>query len=100
MVKNHGLNLSQQQAVETTDGALLVLAGAGTGKTRVLIHRLAHILEKRLAMPWECLCLTFTNKASNEMRVRLENLVGANANQVWLGTFHRIGLKLIYPRIN
>ncbi|MBN1783472.1 MAG: UvrD-helicase domain-containing protein [Alphaproteobacteria bacterium] len=98
LLKN--LNVAQNQAVKTTQGPVLVLAGAGTGKTRVLIHRLAYILEQRLAHPWECLCMTFTNKAAEEMRDRLTPLVGEEAHNVWLGTFHRIGLKLIRPHLD
>ena len=89
------LNEQQQQAVEQTEGAVLVLSGAGTGKTRVLTARLAHIIASGLARPWECLAVTFTNRAAREMEERLANMIGADASQVWLGTFHSIGLKIL-----
>ena len=89
------LNEQQQQAVNQTEGAVLVLSGAGTGKTRVLTARLAHIIASGLARPWECLAVTFTNRAAREMEERLANMIGADASQVWLGTFHSIGLKIL-----
>ncbi len=90
------LNEQQHKAVITTDGPLLVLSGAGTGKTRVLTTRLAHILQQGKALPWQCLAVTFTNKAANEMRHRLGDVIGIeNASQVWLGTFHSIGAKIL-----
>ena len=89
------LNPEQYQAVTTTEGPLLVLSGAGTGKTRVLITRIAYILANGLAHPWQVLAVTFTNKAAKEMQERLAQMVGAMANDVWLGTFHRIGLKIL-----
>ena len=90
-----GLNPEQRQAVETTDGPLLVLSGAGTGKTRVLTTRLAHILAARRAQPWQCLAVTFTNKAAREMRERLAAMVGPVAESVWLGTFHAVGMRIL-----
>ena len=90
------LNKEQKQAVETTEGALLVLSGAGTGKTKVITSRLASIIQNGLARPWECLAVTFTNKAAAEMKERLAALVGdEKAADVWLGTFHSIGLKIL-----
>ena len=89
------LNEEQQKAVETTEGAVLVLSGAGTGKTRVLTARLAYIISNGLALPWECLAVTFTNRAATEMEERLKEIIGITASQVWLGTFHRIGLKIL-----
>ncbi len=89
------LNPEQYQAVTTTEGPLLVLSGAGTGKTRVLTTRIAYILANGLAHPWEVLAVTFTNKAAKEMQERLTQMVGAMAADVWLGTFHRIGLKIL-----
>ena len=89
------LNPEQYQAVTTTDGPLLVLSGAGTGKTRVLTTRLAYIIDKGLATPWQCLAVTFTNKAAREMSERLEKMVGPDALTVWLGTFHKLGLRML-----
>lgn len=89
------LNPEQYQAVTTTEGPLLVLSGAGTGKTRVLTTRLAYIIDKGLAAPWQCLAVTFTNKASREMSERLEKMIGSDALSVWLGTFHRLGLRIL-----
>lgn len=89
------LNPEQFEAVTTTEGPLLVLSGAGTGKTRVLTTRLAYIIDQGLAQPWQCLAVTFTNKAAREMSERLEKMIGAAALSVWLGTFHRLGLKML-----
>ena len=89
------LNPEQYQAVTTTEGPLLVLSGAGTGKTRVLTTRLAYIIDKGLAAPWQCLAVTFTNKAAREMSERLEKMIGPDALSVWLGTFHRLGLRML-----
>lgn len=89
------LNPEQQQAVQTTQGPLLVLSGAGTGKTKVLTTRLAYILANRLANPWECLVVTFTNRAAREMKERVESMIGEVANSVWLGTFHSICVKIL-----
>ncbi len=86
-----GLNEAQCRAVEAVEGAVLVLAGAGTGKTRVLTTRLAHILATGRAYPGEVLAVTFTNKAAREMRERLEGMIGRAADGVWLGTFHALG---------
>jgi len=88
------LNPEQQQAVETTDGPLLVLAGAGTGKTRVLTTRIAHILITKKAWPGEILAVTFTNKAAREMSDRVTSLTGAS-QAMWMGTFHSIGARII-----
>jgi DNA helicase-2/ATP-dependent DNA helicase PcrA len=84
------LNEAQSEAVNHLEGPLLVLAGAGTGKTRVLVSRLAHILYRRLAWPSQILAVTFTNKAAREMRERVERLVGNAVEGLWLGTFHGI----------
>ena len=92
------LNPEQKKAVETTDGPLLVLSGAGTGKTRVLTTRVAYILNNSLAFPWQVLALTFTNKAANEMKSRLAMFSdGASwyAGDVWCGTFHSICLRIL-----
>lgn len=89
------LNNSQTRAVVTTEGPLLVLAGAGTGKTRVLTTRLAHILQQGLARPHEILSVTFTNKAASQMRERLSGMIGPVSEQVWLGTFHSLSLRIL-----
>ncbi len=89
------LNPEQRLAVETTEGPLLVLSGAGTGKTKVLTTRLAYILAQHLANPWECLVVTFTNRAAKEMKERVQNLIGPMADSVWLGTFHSICVKIL-----
>src|ERR1700686_4339219 len=91
-----GLNPEQRRAVMTLDGALLVLAGAGTGKTRVLTTRLAHILATRRAWPGQILAVTFTNKAAREMKERIGALIGGVVEGMqWLGTFHAIGARML-----
>jgi DNA helicase-2/ATP-dependent DNA helicase PcrA len=92
----HGLNPEQREAVETLDGPVLVLAGAGTGKTRVLTTRIAHILATRRARASEILAVTFTNKAAREMKLRIGHMVGEVVEGMpWLGTFHSIGVKIL-----
>jgi DNA helicase-2/ATP-dependent DNA helicase PcrA len=91
-----GLNIEQREAVLTVDGPVLVLAGAGTGKTRVLTTRLAHILATRRAWPGQILAVTFTNKAAREMKVRIGTLIGGVVEGMqWLGTFHSIGARML-----
>jgi len=89
------LNEAQRRAVAAVDGAVLVLAGAGTGKTRVLTTRLAHILASRRANPGEVLAVTFTNKAAREMKERLEAMIGRATDGVWLGTFHALAARIL-----
>ncbi|TAD89239.1 MAG: DNA helicase II [Alphaproteobacteria bacterium] len=90
-----GLNPAQRRAVETLDGPVLVLSGAGTGKTRVLTTRLAHLVASRQAWPSQVLAVTFTNKAAREMRHRVGQLIGAMAEDFWLGTFHAIAARML-----
>ena len=89
------LNESQREAVEATDGPVLVLAGAGTGKTRVLTTRLAHILLQGKASPWELLSVTFTNRAAREMQERVAGLLGRDTEGWWIGTFHALGARIL-----
>ncbi len=89
------LNEAQREAVEATEGPVLVLAGAGTGKTRALTTRLAHILNLGLARPGEILAVTFTNKASREMKSRVEGLLQRTVESLWLGTFHAMGARIL-----
>ena len=91
----HKLNKTQQEAVEIMDGPLLVLAGAGTGKTRVLTSRLAHILVQGRANPSQILAVTFTNKAAREMRARVGQILGRPVEGWWVGTFHHLGARLL-----
>ena len=90
-----GLNTAQSEAVTTLDGPLLVLSGAGTGKTRVLTSRLAELVATNTAKPWNILAVTFTNKAAREMKLRVAQLVGPMAEQVWLGTFHALAARML-----
>jgi DNA helicase II / ATP-dependent DNA helicase PcrA len=91
-----GLNPEQREAVEALDGPVLVLAGAGTGKTRVLTTRLAHLLQSGRAKPWQVLAVTFTNKAAREMRERVEHLLGPGSGGIqWLGTFHSTSAQML-----
>ncbi len=89
------LNPEQREAVQTTEGPVLVLSGAGTGKTKVLTTRLAYILAEHKANPWNCLVVTFTNRAAREMRERVQGLIGDMANSVFLGTFHSVCAKIL-----
>ena len=89
------LNPSQQSAVLHTDGPLLILAGAGSGKTRVITYRIVHLVTQGHARPDEVLAVTFTNKAAEEMRTRVEQLVGDDCRQIWLSTFHAMSARLL-----
>ncbi|MBL8653216.1 MAG: UvrD-helicase domain-containing protein, partial [Alphaproteobacteria bacterium] len=90
-----GLNPPQLDAVRTLDGPLLVLAGAGTGKTRVLTTRIAHLLVQRKAFPGQVLAVTFTNKAAAQMRERVASIIGETAEGMWLGTFHALAARIL-----
>src|SRR5689334_18744366 len=90
-----GLNPEQAAAVAHADGPLLVLAGAGTGKTRVLVHRIAHLVMEVGVEPWRVLAVTFTNKAAGEMRERLRSQLGPRAEPMWIGTFHSTCARLL-----
>ena len=89
------LNPEQQEAVVQTDGALLILAGAGSGKTRVIAHRIAHLVSSDICPPDRILAVTFTNKAAEEMRTRVETLLGTDCRQMWLSTFHALCARLL-----
>ena len=90
-----GLNDKQYEAVINTDGPCLVIAGAGSGKTKVLTHKIAYLMQEKDIKPWNILAITFTNKASNEMKERVEALVGDDAKDMWIGTFHSICVKIL-----
>ena len=93
------LNDKQREAVEYMDGPLLILAGAGSGKTRVLTYKIAYLLEQEVVKPWQILAITFTNKAAKEMKERVEALVGQVASDMWLGTFHSVCVRILKREI-
>ena len=90
-----GLNDRQYEAVINTEGPCLVIAGAGSGKTKVLTHKIAYLIQEKKALPWNILAITFTNKAANEMKERIANLVGDQAKDMWIGTFHSICVRIL-----
>lgn len=95
-----GLNDKQYEAVVNTEGPCLVIAGAGSGKTKVLTHKIAYLMREKDVKPWDILAITFTNKAANEMKARVENLVGDVARDMWIGTFHSICVRILRRQID
>ena len=95
-----GLNDKQYEAVINTEGPVLVIAGAGSGKTKVLTHKIAYLIQEKKVLPWNILAITFTNKAANEMKERIANLVGEDAKDIWMGTFHSICVKILRKHID
>ena len=93
------LNDKQREAASYIDGPLLILAGAGSGKTRTLTYKMAYLLEQEIVKPWEILAITFTNKAAKEMKERVEALIGENGNDIWLGTFHSVCVRILKREI-
>ncbi len=95
-----GLNDKQYEAVVNTEGPCLVIAGAGSGKTKVLTHKIAYLMGEKDVKPWDILAITFTNKAANEMKSRVESLVGDVAKDMWIGTFHSICVRILRKQID
>ena len=95
-----GLNDKQYEAVTNEDGPCLVIAGAGSGKTKVLTHKIAYLISEKDVKPWNILAITFTNKAANEMKTRVEALVGDIAKDMWIGTFHSICVRILRKQID
>ena len=89
------LNDKQYEAVKNAEGPILIIAGAGSGKTKVLTHKIAYLIQEKEVLPWNILAITFTNKAANEMKERIEKLVGDKAKDIWMGTFHSICVRIL-----
>ena len=94
------LNDKQYEAVINTEGPSLIIAGAGSGKTKVLTYKIAYLLKEKNVKPWNILAITFTNKAANEMKTRIESLVGDDVKDVWAGTFHSICVRILRQHID
>ena len=90
-----GLNEQQQKAVKATDGPLLIMAGAGSGKTRVLTHRIAFLMVEKQVAPWNILAITFTNKAAREMKERIRAILGGTSDDIWISTFHSMCVRIL-----
>lgn len=89
------MNEEQRAAVKATEGPLLIMAGAGSGKTRVLTHRIAYLIQEKDVNPYNILAITFTNKAAKEMKERVQQLIGEEAEAVWISTFHSMCVRIL-----